>query len=107
MTNDTGPQKIGDLFSAIKTQQKKPPAYEWQDLALRLINELGVPPFKKGSIFKICKEQSKEKIEKALNETKELCKAGERWKYFFKVIDSLGKKDEEKIEPKIEQIETN
>jgi len=69
-----------------KTGQKKPPAYQWQDLALRIISELGIPNFKRNSVFKICKEQPKEKIEKALNDTKELCKTGEKWKYFFKVI---------------------
>lgn len=92
MTNDTGPQKIGDLFSKIKpAQTKKPPAYEWQDFALRIINEMGVPGFKRSSVFKICKDYPKETVEKAINETKELCKAGERWKYFFKVIAGFAK----------------
>jgi hypothetical protein len=58
-------------------------------LALRVIKDLGVPGFKRNSVFKLCKENHKDFIEKCLNETKELCTAGERWKYFFKVADSL------------------
>ena len=85
-----GPQKLGDLFT--KIQQPKPPAYQWQDLALRIIKELNAPGFKRNSIFKICKDYPKETVEKALNETKELCKTGEKWKYFFKVIDNFDKK---------------
>jgi len=84
MKEDIGPQKLSDLFG--KIEQKKPPAYQWQELALRIISELNVPNFKRGSVFKICKNQSKAKIERALNDTKELCKVGEKWKYFFKVI---------------------
>ncbi len=90
METTKGPQKIGDIFN-IKKPTIKPPAYEWQDLALNIIRELGVPNFKRNSVFKICKENSREKIDKALNETKELCKVGERWKYFFKVISDLDK----------------
>jgi len=88
MAINQGPQKISDIFSH-KRQEIKPPAYPWQDLALRVIKELGVPAFKRNSVFKLCKENSKDFIEKCLNETKELCQTGERWKYFFKVIDSL------------------
>ena len=84
MKQDIGPQKLSDLFG--KTETKKPPAYQWQDFALQIIADLGVPNFKRGSIFKICKDQSKEKIQRALNDTKELCKSGEKWKYFFKVM---------------------
>jgi len=92
MTDDKGPQKIGDIFLKIKpAETKKPPAYEWQDFALRIITEMGVPGFKRSSVFKICKDYPKETVEKAINETKELCKTGERWKYFFKVADSLKK----------------
>ena len=69
----------------------KPPAYEWQDFALKIIAEFAVPGFKRNSVFKVCKQNSKELVEKAVNETKELCQSGERWKYFFKVIDSLKK----------------
>ncbi len=84
MKQDIGPQKLSDLFT--KVEQKKPPAYQWQELALRIISEFDAPASKKGSIFKICKNNSKEKIERAMNDTKELCKKGEKWKYFFKVI---------------------
>lgn len=92
MAIDPGPQKLFFILKKEKSSQPKPPAYEWQDLALRLIAELGVPDFKRNSIFKVCKNNSKELVEKALNETKELCQSGEKWKYFFKVIDDLTKK---------------
>ena len=92
MKENKGPQKISDLFGKIgKIEQKKPPAYQWQDFALRIISDLGVPNFKRNSVFKICKDNSKEKIERALNDTKELCQTGEKWKYFFKVIADEGK----------------
>jgi len=85
MKTDDGFQQLGDIFAA-KKPLIKPPAHEWQDLALRIINELGVPNFKRNSVFKICKEIPKSIVEACLNDTKELCKIGERWKYFFKVI---------------------
>lgn len=90
---DKGLQKLGDLFA--NRQTIKPPAYEWQDFALRIISELGIPGFKRASVFKICKENSKDYVEKCLNETKELCKTGERWKYFFKVIAAVKLANEE------------
>ena len=90
---DKGPQTIGSIFANRKII--KPPAYQWQDLALRIIAELGIPGFKRNSVFKVCKEYPKEFIERCLNETKELCKTGERWKYFFKVIDSIGKQQKQ------------
>jgi len=86
MQADRGPEKIGDLLMARKT--KTPPKYAWQDLALRVIKELGVPNFKRSAVFKVCKERSGAKILIALNDTKELCRTGQKWKYFFKVIDS-------------------
>lgn len=92
MKENKGPQKISDLFGKIrKIEQKKPPAYQWQDFALRIISDLGVPNFKRNSVFKICKDNNKEKIERALNDTKELCQTGEKWKYFFKVIADADK----------------
>lgn len=94
MKKNEGPQKLSDLFG--KIEQKKPPAYQWQDLALRIISDLSIPNFKRGSVFKICKDNTKEKIERALNDTKELCKTGEKWKYFFKVIADA----EKEIKPK-------
>jgi hypothetical protein len=78
---------LGQIFQTKKkVAVKKPPAYPWQDLALNIINELGVPSAKRNSVFQVCKKYSREQIERALNDTKELCKSGERWKYFFKVI---------------------
>lgn len=65
----------------------KPPAYEWQDLALSVIKDLGVPGFKRSSVFKVCKELPKEVIRRALIDTKELCPSGQKWKYFFKILE--------------------
>ncbi len=90
MKINKGPEKLGDLFN-LKSQ--KPPAYEWQDLALRIIKELNIPDFKKSSVFKICKERAKPLVEKCLNDTKELCQTGAKWRYFFKLIT---KKEENK-----------
>lgn len=83
--NNDGFQQLGDIFQS-KAQPKKAPAYPWQDLALRIIQELHVPNFKRNSVFKICKELDKNYIESCLTDTKELAKTGEQWKYFFKVI---------------------
>ena len=80
-----GFQDLSSIF-ANKKEGQKPPAYQWQDLALRVIKELAIPNFKRSSVFKVCKDYDKNDIEKALNDTKELCQEGERWKYFFKVI---------------------
>ena len=78
---------LGQIFQTKKkVAVKKPPAYPWQDLALNIIKDLGVPAMKRNSVFQVCKKYSREQIERALNDTKELCKSGERWKYFFKVI---------------------
>ena len=86
MKINKGPEKIGDLLG--KKPTKKPPAYQWQELALRVIQELGIPNFKRSAVFKACKENPKNFIEKCLNDTKELCQTGERWKYFFKIVAS-------------------
>lgn len=64
----------------------KPPAYEWQDLALQIIKELSVPEFKKSAVFKVCRDLPKSLVMQALIDTKELSKDGPAWKYFFKVI---------------------
>ena len=66
---------------------KKAPAFEWQDLALRIITELNIPNNKRSSVFLVCKKNTKPIVEKALNDTKELCKSGEKWRYFFKLIE--------------------
>ncbi|HZJ41263.1 MAG TPA: hypothetical protein VFD16_03300 [Candidatus Saccharimonadales bacterium] len=78
-------QSFSDIFKS--RQIIKPPAYPWQDLALRVIKELGIPDFKRSSVFKACKNLPINVIELALNDTKELCKTGAKWKYFFKIID--------------------
>ena len=67
---------------------KKPPAFPWQDLALRIIDELNIPPHKRNAVFLVCKKHPKIFIEKNLNTTKELCKEGEKWRYFFKLVGS-------------------
>lgn len=80
---------FSDIF---KDSQKKPiikaPAYSWQDLALRVISELNIPNFKRSAVFKICKEKTVPVVERAINDTKELCQSGDKWKYFFKIIDA-------------------
>ncbi|MFA5155498.1 MAG: hypothetical protein WC453_03625 [Patescibacteria group bacterium] len=81
----------GHFSSVSEIFQKKPavkaPSYPWQDLALRVIKELSVPNFKRSAVFKVCKEKPAGRVELALNDTKELCRDGARWKYFFKIID--------------------
>jgi hypothetical protein len=91
---EEGFQSLGSLFSVKKPEVKKPPAYQWQDLALRVVKELNIPPFKKASVFKICRDNSKEVVEMCLNDTKELCKDGDRWKYFFKIFANRDKPKE-------------
>lgn len=94
MSKDEGFQQLGSLFGAKEEEvakAKKPPAHQWQDLALRVVKELSIPNFKRGAVFKVCKENSKDFIETCLNDTKELCKTGEKWKYFFKVVSELKK----------------
>ena len=86
-----GFQDLNNIF-ANKKKGKKPPAYQWQDLALRVIKELNIPSFKRSSIFKVCKDYNRNDIEKALDDTKELCLEGEKWKYFFKLISEEKKK---------------
>lgn len=81
---------FGSLLQA-RQNQPKPPAYPWQDLALRAIRELNAPPFKRSAIFKICKNLPKEVVERCLADTRELCKAGSKWQYFFKIVDNLNK----------------
>jgi hypothetical protein len=85
MKADKGFEKMSDLFN--KRAVKKPPAYQWQDLALRIIKELNIPLNKKGSVFKVCKTEPRNFIETCLNDTKELCQTGEKWKYFFKLVN--------------------
>lgn len=84
MKRKSEPISFGDI---LKTKvNKKPPAHQWQDLALRVVQELNVPLFKRNSVFQVCKKLPRNFIEKCLNDTKELCKTGEKWKYFFKIV---------------------
>jgi len=96
-------EKDFELFSDIFKNKKikKPPAYSWQELALRVIKELSIPEFKRSSVFKVARDLPATVIERALNDTKELCQGGAKWQYFFKVIDG-SKKDLKKnfISPK-------
>jgi len=94
MKKDDGLEQVGSLFeSRLKDREKikKPPAYKWQDLALQVIKDLSVPNFKRSAVFKVCKENSREFILTSLNDTKELCQTGEKWKYFFKIVSELKK----------------
>jgi hypothetical protein len=84
---------IADIFQA--RVKKKAPAHEWQDLALSIIKELNVPPFKRSSVFKACKEKDKQFILNCLNDTKELCQSKEKWKYFFKIVSNESKEKDQ------------
>lgn len=83
-SSDQGWQKLDSFIGQKKTV--KPPAHAWQELALKLIDELDIPPFKKTAVFQICRDYPKNLVEQALIDTKELCKSGAKWKYFFKII---------------------
>jgi hypothetical protein len=90
------PDQLISSFKDILSNKKKapkPPAYEWQDLALRVIQEIGIPAFKRNSVFKVCRDLSKTQVLRALSDTKELASGGDQWRYFFKVIDAQIKKD--------------
>lgn len=89
MRINKGPEKISDIISTSKA--KKPPAYQWQELALRIVEELGIPKIKRSAVFKVCKEKPRNIIEKCLNDTKELCQTGQKWRYFFKLINEYKK----------------
>ena len=85
-------QSISDIFQKQqKETPKKTTSHEWQSFALRIIQELSIPGFKRGAVFKVCKEKPKEAVERCLNDTKELCKTGDKWKYFFKVVGAINK----------------
>lgn len=78
-------QQIADIFKS-KKDTPKAPAYQWQDLALRIIAELKVPYSKRNSVFKVCKDYDRNVIEKCLDDTKELSHGLGQWRYFFKLI---------------------
>jgi len=80
-------KKIFENKLSNKTNSPKPPAYEWQDLALKIVKELNIPDFKRSSVFKACRDNSQARIMQALTDTKELCQTGQKWQYFFKIIN--------------------
>jgi hypothetical protein len=82
-----------ESFGSIMEHKKqvKPPAYQWQELALQVIKDLSIPNFKRSSVFRVCKIYSEKQVRQALIDTKELCPSGPKWKYFFKVISNQGK----------------
>ncbi len=82
-------KSFADILSA--KQKTKAPAYPWQDLALRIIKELSIPGFKRSAVFKVCRDLPTHQVTMAFNDTKELCKTGATWKYFFKIIDQTKK----------------
>lgn len=86
--NSDGFKSFADIFKS-RTPAKKAPAYPWQYLALTIVNELSVPNFKRSSVFKVCRDLPENTIKIALNDTKELCKSGAKWKYFFKIIEGI------------------
>ena len=91
-------KSFGDLAKQRITAKTKAPAYQWQDLALKVIKELNVPANKRSSVFRVCKQYNRQIVERAMNDTKELCKSGEQWRYFFKIIDK--KPDDPAIQEK-------
>lgn len=84
MTTTNQPESLQALLN--NRSRVKPPAHPWQDLALRVINELAIPNQKRTAVFLACKQHDRTVIEKCLNDTKELCTTGDCWKYFFKVL---------------------
>ncbi len=86
---ETQPSSLKDIFAS-KKPAPKAPAHPWQDLALQIIADLNIPAFKRNSVFKVCRDYPRVRVMNALNDTKELCQSGEKWKYFFKVIDGKG-----------------
>jgi len=78
---------IKDILNAKKTGPK-PPAYPWQDLALKIERELHVPRFKRNAIFKVCRDNPRSLVERCLADTKELCTGNDQWRYFFKAVMS-------------------
>lgn len=89
MSNDPSFQKIGELLK--RPAKAKAPAYPWQDLALKIIKDLNVPPFKKSAVFKVCRDLPEHGVVQCLIDTKELCQTGEKWKYFFKLVSEKNK----------------
>lgn len=91
---------------AAKMIAKKPTAHTWQGLALKIIQELKVPPIKKSSVFRVCKTNSTSYIERCLADTKELCEGANKWAYFFKVVNNA-KKEQAGDEQALKQKQMN
>ena len=83
--------EIKSILNQANKNRKKPPAYQWQDLALRVIKDLNIPNFKRSAVFKACKEESSARILQALTDTEELCQGEHKWAYFFKVLSNKNK----------------
>jgi hypothetical protein len=95
-------QSLSDVFKAKQSKEQKkktikPPAHQWQELALQIINDLHVPSAKRNSVFRVCKQEHKEFVLHCLNDTKELCTDGEAWKYFFKIVGNKNKPQEPRV----------
>ena len=82
-------QNFEPIGKFLSRRQAKPPVYQWQDLALRVVKELNIPAFKKSAVFKVCRDLPKQYILNCLNDTKELAKEGEKWRYFFKLTEKF------------------
>ncbi|MCX6785604.1 MAG: hypothetical protein NTZ18_01990 [Candidatus Komeilibacteria bacterium] len=86
-----GFKNIKEIFNNRRQAGPKPPVYPWQDMALRIIKQLAIPPYKKSAIFKVCRDLPQSYILGCFSDTQELCKSGEKWRYFFKLIDQYKK----------------
>ncbi len=82
---EEGFQNFSDIIK--NKQAKKAPTYQWQEFALKIIQELNVPLNKKSSVFKVCRDRPRVFVEKCFNDTKELCDTKEKWRYFFKLVN--------------------
>ena len=85
MAIETGPQNFRDIMANKKNIRRT--VERRKDLALRIIDELNIQTKKRNAVFLVCKQHSKNFIEKCLNDTKELAKTGESWRYFFKLVE--------------------
>jgi hypothetical protein len=72
------------ISQCLNRDYKKLPKYEWQELALDIIEKLKAE--NKGLIFKICKKHPKSYVMHCLSETLELAKGDKKDRYFVKLI---------------------
>jgi len=84
---EEGFKNIKEILNRRRTAGPAAPAYPWQDLALRIVKQLAIPPYKKSAVFKVCRDLPQSFILGCLSDTQELCKSGEKWRYFFKLTD--------------------